>query len=44
MKQIMTNLGILLKPLKALSARLSKIYRKNKQGLLPIEDYENYLA
>jgi len=44
MKQIITLFGILQKPLKALSARLRKLYRKNNEGLLPIEDYENYLA
>ena len=44
MKQTITRFGILLKPLKALNTRVSRLYRKNKEGLRPIEDYENYLA
>ena len=44
MKQITTLFGTLQKPLKRLGAKLLKLYKRNKQHLLPIEDYENYLA
>jgi hypothetical protein len=44
MKQIITLLGTLQKTLKGLNIKLNKLYKRNKEGLLPIEDYENYLA
>ena len=44
MKQIITLFGTLQKPFKKLGIKFSKLYKRNKQNLLPIEDYENYLA
>ena len=44
MKQIITLSATLQKALKGLGLKIGKLYKRNKQGLLPIEDYENYLA
>jgi len=44
MKQIITLFTTLQKAMKGLGTKFSKLYKREKQGLLPIEDYENYLA
>ena len=44
MKQINPLFGALQKAIKGLANKLSKLYKRNKQNLLPIEEYENYLT